>query len=116
MLFSRVPHQDEARRLAEDDRQSKYPPGVIRGRRPKSESWPKAERKGSVRPQPDRGGGRQPRRNGLPPSVSPGNDRRTEEEALQAARARVAKLEASAVGESALQEALRQAQKHAQVP
>ena len=96
---------------------------VIRGRRPKSESWPKAERKGSVRPQPDRGGGRQPRRNGTPPSVpTGGNERRTPEEALQAARARVAKLEAaiSAVGESdptfpALQEALRQARKHAQV-
>ena len=96
---------------------------VIRDRRPKSENWPKAERKGSVRPQPDRGGGRQPRRNGPPPSAHPGgNERRSPEEALQAARARVAKLEAadSAVGESdptfpALQEAPRQARKHAQV-
>ena len=36
------------------------------GRPPKLESWPKAERLGSVRPQPDRG--REPRRNG--PTVS----------------------------------------------
>ena len=61
---------------------------VIRGRRPESECWPKAERKGSVRPQPDRGARRQPRRNA--PQVPQGT------------RARVAKLEAatSAVGES----------------
>ena len=102
VLFLCVPHKDEARCLAEDGRwQTVEVPGgcfeVIRGRRPK------AERKGLVRPQPDRGAGRRPRRNGPPPSVpTSGNERRTQQEVLQAARARVAKLEAaiSAVGES----------------
>ena len=87
---------------------------VIRCRRPKSESWVKRERKGPV-PQPDRGGGRQPRRNGPPPSVpTGGSERRTPEEAFRAARARVAKLEAaiSVVGES--DPTFRQARKHAQ--
>ena len=91
---------------------------VIRGRRPKSESWPKAERKGSSRPQPSR----QPRSNAPQPAATGGNERRTPEEVLQGARARVAKLEAaiSAVGDldptfPALQEALKQARRQAQV-
>ena len=86
---------------------------INRGRRPKSESWPKAAQKFSS----------STTRLRRPPSVPiGGNERGTPEEALQAARARVAKLEAavSAVGESdptfpALQEALRQARQHAQV-
>ena len=108
--------------LAEDGRQSKLPAGwfeVIRGRRPKSESWPKAQ--GSVHPQPDCGAGRQPRANVPPQSVPAGNERRTPKDVIQGARARVAKLEATifAVGESDPtfrgQEALKQARRQAQV-
>ena len=88
--------------------------GSVRGWRPKSESWPKAERKGSSRPQPSR--------HAPQPAATGGNERRTPEEVLQGARARVAKLEAaiSAVGDldptfPALQEALKQARRQAQV-
>ena len=108
---------------------------VIRGPRPPSVQWPhqqKGKGKGvapSAAPRgrwrnPDRGAGRQPGRNAPPPSVpTGGNERRTPEEVVQGARARVVKLEAaiSAVGESdptfpALREALSQARRQAQVP